>query len=75
MGPRAVMDVAEEERLDAALQVVQAIMQHEVSTLLFNVPVDPIALGIPDYLKVIKQPMVRPLASSDLALRLEVAEG
>ncbi len=59
------MDAAEEERLEAALQVVQAIMQHEVSALLFNVPVDPVKLGIPDYLKVIKQPMVRmPPASS-----------
>ncbi len=53
------MDAAEEERLETALQVVQAIMQHEVSALLFNVPVDPVKLGIPDYLKVIKQPMVR----------------
>ena len=52
------MDAAEEERLEAALQVVQAIMQHEVSALLFNVPVDPVKLGIPDYFTVIKQPMV-----------------
>jgi hypothetical protein len=67
------MDAAGEERLDAALQVVQGIMQHEVSTLLFNVPVDPVALGIPDYLKVIKQPMVRSPALSDVALWLGVA--
>ena len=58
------MDAAEEERLEAALQVVQAIMQHEVSALLFNIPVDPVKLGIPDYFRVIKQPMVRMAAPS-----------
>ena len=32
-------------------------MKHKIAKLLFNQPVDPEALGIPNYLDVVKQPM------------------
>lgn len=52
------MEVEEEQRLELALQAVIATMAHPVSKMLFNVAVDPVALGLPEYFDVIKQPMV-----------------
>ena len=43
--------------LSKARKVVAATMKLRVSKLLFNQPVDPEALGIPNYLDVVKQPM------------------
>lgn len=40
-----------------AKKVVQATMKHQGAKLLFNQPVDPEALGLPDYLKVVKTPI------------------
>ena len=53
------MEGGEEARLERALQSVQATMAHPISKMLFNAAVDPVALGLPDYFDVIKQPMVR----------------
>ena len=47
-----------EELLEGALQVLTSTMEHGVSKMLFNVAVDPVALDLPDYLDVIKEPMV-----------------
>ena len=38
----------------AHLQVLQKAMQHEISEKYFNEPVDPEALGLPEYRKIIK---------------------
>lgn len=39
------------------MPLVQKLMQHQRNESLYNHPVDAIALGIPEYLKKIKQPM------------------
>ncbi|KAL4580745.1 hypothetical protein LXL04_016947 [Taraxacum kok-saghyz] len=67
--PNADMDILEEnesqyhqnveckqEELNAALKVIKKTMKLEAADP-FNKPVDPIALGIPDYFDVIKTPM------------------
>lgn len=43
--------------LQKARKVVQGTMKHRGAKLLFNQPVDPEALGLPDYFKVVKTPM------------------
>lgn len=43
--------------LDKAKKVIQSTMKHKSAKLLFNQPVDPEALGLPDYFEVVKQPM------------------
>jgi hypothetical protein len=37
-----------------AVQVLRAVMKNDFATLYFNDPVDPDALGIPQYREVIK---------------------
>ncbi|XP_021756671.1 homeotic protein female sterile-like [Chenopodium quinoa] len=44
------------EELEASLEVIQKIMKMDAAEP-FNVPVDPIGLGIPDYFDVIDTPM------------------
>ncbi|PKI53058.1 hypothetical protein CRG98_026638 [Punica granatum] len=44
------------QELDSALMVIRKVMKMEAAEP-FNVPVDPIALGIPDYFDVIDTPM------------------
>ncbi|XP_009596406.1 uncharacterized protein LOC107792917 isoform X1 [Nicotiana tabacum] len=44
------------QELDTALEVIRKIMKMDAAEP-FNVPVDPIALGIPDYFDVIDTPM------------------
>lgn len=53
------MEGGEEARLERALQSVQASRAHPIAKMLFNAAVDPVALGLPDYFDVIKEPMVR----------------
>ena len=43
--------------LSKAKRVVAATMKLKMSKLLFNQPVDPEGLGIPNYLDIVKQPM------------------
>lgn len=43
--------------LQKARRVVEGTMKHQGAKLLFNQPVDPKALGLPDYFKVVKRPM------------------
>ncbi|KAH7301550.1 hypothetical protein KP509_23G031600 [Ceratopteris richardii] len=45
-----------ENELSRALTVVKKIMRMEAAEP-FNVPVDPVALGIPDYFDIVKKPM------------------
>jgi hypothetical protein len=42
--------------LDACLDILQELMAHEYGWV-FNTPVDPILLNIPDYFDIIKNPM------------------
>ncbi|VFQ89641.1 unnamed protein product [Cuscuta campestris] len=44
------------KELDAALEVIKKVMKMDAAEP-FNTPVDPIALGIPDYFEVIDTPM------------------
>ncbi|XP_059653575.1 uncharacterized protein LOC132300493 isoform X2 [Cornus florida] len=46
----------QEQELNAALVVIKKVMEMDAAEP-FNVPVDPIALGIPDYLDIIETPM------------------
>ena len=46
-----------EVQLGEARKVLAQVMRHKTAKLLFNVPVDPVALGLPDYAKLIKRPM------------------
>ncbi|XP_071697659.1 uncharacterized protein [Rutidosis leptorrhynchoides] len=48
--------VYNKQELIASLEVIKKIMKMDASEP-FNVPVDPVALGIPDYFDVIKTPM------------------
>ena len=43
--------------LQKALKVVQTTMKHRGAKLLFNQKVDPVALGLHDYFKIVKHPM------------------
>ena len=43
--------------LQKALKVVQTTMKHRGAKLLFNQKVDPVALGLLDYFKIVKHPM------------------
>eukprot|EP00873_Tetraselmis_striata_P020375 jgi/Tetstr1/440639/TSEL_028949.t1 len=43
--------------LTKARRVVAQTMEHEFAQMLFNEPVDPDALGLPDYFDVVKEPM------------------
>ncbi|KAI3805155.1 hypothetical protein L1987_27265 [Smallanthus sonchifolius] len=44
------------QELDAALAVIKKTMEMDAAEP-FNIPVDPVALGIPDYFDIIKTPM------------------
>ncbi len=44
------------DELQKARKVVQALMRHKHSKTLFNQPVDPDKLGLPDYFEIVKQP-------------------
>lgn len=46
----------DKQELDAALTVIKKVMKMDAAEP-FNVPVDPVALGIPDYFDVIDTPM------------------
>ncbi|CAI9101561.1 OLC1v1038916C3 [Oldenlandia corymbosa var. corymbosa] len=46
----------DKQQLDASLEVIKKVMKMDAAEP-FNVPVDPIALGIPDYFDVIDTPM------------------
>lgn len=45
-----------QDDLQKARKVLQAIMRHRHSKTLFNQPVDPEKLGLPDYFAIVKQP-------------------
>jgi E1A/CREB-binding protein len=46
-----------EELCEALLPTLEKMIRLEPESLPFRSPVDPIALGIPDYLDIIKKPM------------------
>ena len=46
-----------EELCEALLPTLEKLIRLEPESLPFRAPVDPIALGIPDYLDIIKKPM------------------
>jgi hypothetical protein len=60
--------------LSTARKVVEQTMNHECAQVLFNDPVDPVALGLPDYFDVIKvsQPFNSPYHQSSLKARAPV---
>ena len=43
--------------LQKALKVVQTTIKHRGAKLLFNQKVDPVALGLNDYFKIVEHPM------------------
>ena len=45
-----------QDALQRARKVLQAVMRHRHSKTLFNQPVDPEKLGLPDYFEIVKQP-------------------
>lgn len=46
-----------EELCEALLPTLEKLMHQDPESIPFRAPVDPIALGIPDYLDIIKKPM------------------
>ncbi len=42
------------------MQVLKKVMQHEIAESFFNEPVDPDALGIPEYREIIRVRQARP---------------
>lgn len=51
------MSTGNERDLSRAKKVITATMRLKMAKLLFNEPVDPAALGLPNYFDVVKEPM------------------